>query len=211
MVRPEPILEGLGEHFLLKQTCYKRHAASGSVHAAIDAAITLRETNGLAPADINKVEVLTHPLALDLSSKHADPKSTFAAKQSMHFSVALALKEGRCDMDLYTNAMLGDSVIRDLRERISVAGDAMMEYSEAMPSVVSVTTRDGRRVSLRVDAPKGRPSNPMSWDEIAAKFRTLAGQSLATESREDVIGSLAQIDGITVPRLMDLVGDARPC
>lgn len=210
IVRPGPILDGLGEHFLLSQTSYKRHAASGSLHAGIDATMSLREANRLSPADIEKVEVSTHPLALDLCGAHADPKSAFAAKQSMHFAVALALKEGRCDLDLYTDAMVGDPVIRGLRERISVSADSTMTYVEAMPSLVTITTRDGRRLSQRVDVPKGRPGNPMRPDEIAAKFRALCASVLAPVAIEEVIRSLAQVDGIGVTRLMQLVADAHP-
>jgi 2-methylcitrate dehydratase PrpD len=56
IVRHEPILAGLGERFSLMQTSYKRHAASGSVHAAIDATIALRDEYRLSPANIETVE-----------------------------------------------------------------------------------------------------------------------------------------------------------
>ncbi len=209
VVRTDPMLEGLGEKLLIDQTCYKRHAASGSVHAAVDAAITLRETGNFAIADIERIEVRTHPLAFELSGRRADPGSTFEAKQSLHFSVALAFKEGRCDMDLYTDAMLGDVQIRRLRECISVVADATMEYDQAMPSDVSVTTRDGRRLSLRVDTPRGRPGNPMSRGEIIAKFGSLSARSIDARARDEVIDSLATLDDSDVRTLMGLVREPR--
>lgn len=205
-VLSEPVLDGLGERFLLSQTCYKRHASSGSLHAAMDAAVALRDANGLTVADIEKVEVLTHMLAADLARDNAVPQSAFAAKQSLHFSVALALKEGRGDLDLYTDAMVADPVIRDLQQRITVTGDPNMQYVEAMPSQVTVTTRAGRSFSLRVDTPRGRPSNPMHWDELAAKFRTLAATTMPAARQDEVIRALFELDTVFVPRLMGLLG-----
>ena len=204
-VQSGPALEGLGERFLLSETCYKRHASSGSLHAAMDAAIALRDLNGLSVPDIDKVEVVTHTLAADLARDNAAPKSAFAAKQSMHFSVALALKEGRGDLDLYTDTMVFDPIIRALQERITVTGDASMQYIEAMPAQVTVTTRSGRSLTLRVDAPKGRPSNPMQWDELAAKFRMLAGPILPVDRQQEVVRSLSDLDNLSVARLMSLL------
>ena len=106
--------------------------------------------------------------------------------------------------------MVGDPVIRDLCGRISVSSDSTMAYDEAMPSLVTITTRDGRRLSQRVDVPKGRPGNPMRPDEIAAKFRALCTSVLAPTAIEEVINSLGHVDGIGVTRLMQLVADARP-
>ena len=204
-VESRPVLDGLGERFLLSETCYKRHASSGSLHAAMDAAIALRDLNGLSVPDIQTVEVVTHTLAADLARDNAAPKSAFGAKQSMHFSVALALKEGRGDLDLYTDAVVADPIIRALQERITVTGDPSMQYIEAMPARVTVTTKAGRSLTVRVDTPKGRPSNPMQWDDLANKFKMLAGPFLAVQRQQEVVRSLADLDNLSVARLMSLI------
>jgi len=201
-VHREPMLDGLGERFLLEQTCYKRHAASGSLHAALDAAIALRERHRLVPDEVVQVEVVTHPLALELCARHAAPESVASARQSMQFGVALALAEGRCDRDLYTDAMRLDPSIRTLCEKITVSADPTMVYAQAMPSAVAVTTRDGRRLSLRVDIPRGRPGNPMEPGELVDKFRALVDGALDAATAAAVVRDLTAADGPSVASVL---------
>ena len=50
---------------------------------------------------------------------------------------------------------------------------------------------DGQRFEKFVRYPKGDPENPLSWDEMAAKFRALAGsarQTLRRNHRGDFYG-----------------------
>jgi len=209
-VRAEPMLDGLGERFLLDQTCYKRHAASGSLHAALDATIALRERHGLAPDQVAKVEVSTHPLALELCAPHAAPRSVASARQSMHFGIALALAEGRCDRDLYTDAMRVDPSIRALCERVTVAADPTMVYAQAMPSEVALTTRDGRRLSMRVDVPRGRPGNPMEPGELVDKFRALVDGALDAPTAQAVVRDATAAGGPAVVSLLARIARVAP-
>jgi len=209
-VRAEPMLDGLGERFLLDQTCYKRHAASGSLHAALDATIALRERHRLVPDEVMQVAVATHPLALELCEPHAAPESVASARQSMHFGVALALAEGRCDRDLYTDAMRVDPSIRALCGRVTVSADPTMVYAQAMPSAVTVTTRDGRCLSMRVDIPRGRPGNPMDPGELVDKFRALVDGTLDAATAQAVVRDVTAADGPSVASLLARIARVAP-
>ncbi|MBT6276534.1 MAG: MmgE/PrpD family protein [Chromatiales bacterium] len=208
-VDTDAILDGLGQHFLLAQTGYKRHAASGSLHAAIDAALALRSDYRITPADVVAVRIATHPLALDLAVPHARPASAFSAKQSFHFSVAIALQEGRCDLDLYADAMIADPEIRRLGACVQIEADTSMQYTEAMPAEVTITLRNGSCRKRRIDTPKGRPSNPMTSADLAAKFRQLAAGSLQPAHCEEVITNLASADSFAIGALMTKLAAAR--
>ena len=45
---------------------------------------------------------------------------------------------------------------------------------------------DGTKQRLRIDAPKGSTENPMSWEEVQAKFR-MNSESIGDEKRLDAI------------------------
>ena len=45
---------------------------------------------------------------------------------------------------------------------------------DKMTSILKVTLKDGRVLSGRADFAKGSPANPMSFDEVADKFRGCA-------------------------------------
>lgn len=71
-------------------------------------------------------------------------------------------------------AMLDDPVYRRLRGLITAAVDP--ELQQANPNGrgarVTITTLDGKRVSLRIDAPRGHSTRgATSWTELAEKWR----------------------------------------
>lgn len=204
-VRLDAIVDGLGQRFHLQQTCYKRHAACGSVHSAIDAAMALRALPGFDADGVERIDVATHTLSVSLTQDNARARTGFEAKYSMHYALALAFLEGSGDLDLYTDARVLDPRVRALAARVHMTADARMQYIEAMPSHVVVTMKDGRRHELRVDAPKGRPSNPMSWGDMADKFRRLAAPTLSAATASKVVAGVDALDACDVRGLLRLL------
>src|SRR5262249_11121564 len=91
-------------------------------------------------------------------------------------------------------AALSDAEAIALAGRIRLHLDPTFEalFPDSVPARVVVTTAAGA-VSETVMAPKGEPSNPMSWDELTDKFRTVAGRYLsapATALLEQAIAAL---------------------
>jgi len=207
-LRTDAIFDGLGQEFHLGQTCYKRHAACGSVHAAVDAAMDLRQQPGFAVDQVVRIEVVTHKLADALTAHNANAQTGLAAKYSMHYSIALAFLHGHAGLELFTDENVAKPSVRALAERLHMTVDPEMKYIEAMPSEVIVVMGDGRRLARRCDTPKGRPSNPMSWDDIAAKFRDLGSPTLAAADIERVVASLENFDTTRIRSLMPLLATA---
>ncbi|MDO9435479.1 MmgE/PrpD family protein [Hydrogenophaga sp.] len=207
-VRTERIAEGLGTHFHLAQTCYKRHAACGSVHAAIDAALELRERPGFSLDDIDRIDVRTHTLSVSLTAHNEHARTGYEAKYSMHYALALAFIEGSAALAVFSDARVMDPRVRALAARVHMSADPDMQYIEAMPSELALTLRDGRRTVLRVDTPKGRPSNPMDWNDMAAKFRQLATPTLDTATIDRVIADVARLEDADVGALMQRLSRA---
>ena len=86
-------------------------------------------------------------------------------------------------------------------ERVKLEVDPSLDrlYPEKWPSVVEMVTRGGNRLVSRVDYPKGDPENPLSRDELYAKFRALASYSIGQDQIEKHIVStlrLAEIDNM---------------
>ena len=70
-------------------------------------------------------------------------------------------------------------------------------------ATVTLTLNDGSRLSRRVDIPKGDPRAPVTWEELAAKYRDCAAGILSAEATER---SLAIIDRLeTAPSVRDLM------
>lgn len=63
-----------------------------------------------------------------------------------------------------------------LRDRVTMQLDAEVDqaYPQRWIGKVTVTTRDGRSLSARVDEPKGDPGNTLTRAEIEDKAQRLA-------------------------------------
>jgi len=70
--------------------------------------------------------------------------------------------------------------------------------------LVKVYLKDGRVLSRRVEEPKGDPKNPVSWDELLAKFRDCAGRALGPEAVGRLIGLVQNLRDL--PDIRELSG-----
>src|SRR5690606_15255653 len=79
-----------------------------------------------------------------------------------------------------------------------------------MTTYIDVTLDDGRAISGMADFGKGSPANPMSYDEVAGKFREcaeFAGWDMA--KAEEVVARVAEFEKLSnVADLMALLRTA---
>jgi len=57
------------------------------------------------------------------------------------------------------------------RIRFYVDPEAEKAGYDKMTTILKITLKDGRTISGRADFGKGSPTNPMTYDEVAEKFR----------------------------------------
>ncbi|OGA53673.1 MAG: hypothetical protein A3G24_16120 [Betaproteobacteria bacterium RIFCSPLOWO2_12_FULL_62_13] len=98
--------------------------------------------------------------------------------------------------------LIQDQSILDLASRVEVQPDMELEalYDEKWPSIVEITTRDGRVLTARRDLPKGEPEHPVSDRELKEKFLSLASDAVSTERGEaiwDAISALDEADNVS--------------
>jgi 2-methylcitrate dehydratase PrpD len=59
---------------------------------------------------------------------------------------------------------------------------------------VTIRLHDGRTVHERVEEPHGAPASPLTWEELAAKFRDCANGVIVPAETETALGLLAALD-----------------
>jgi 2-methylcitrate dehydratase PrpD len=112
-----------------------------------------------------------------------DPKNELEGKFSIYFCAALALTEGKVQESQFTREKTKDHRIRDFMRKTKALGVDSLEETEAH---VVIKLKNGAQLDRRVLTPKGDPENPMSFDEISYKFRSLA-QDLLSDCQMDQI------------------------
>src|SRR5262249_35249138 len=75
-------------------------------------------------------------------------------------------------IDDFTDELVRDATRRALMRRISVTSDPRCDaiFSQQAPAILSVTTKDGRRMVEEVLINRGSPERPLSDKELAVKF-----------------------------------------
>ncbi len=192
------LIKGLGtEPPRIQSTSFKAHAACYHIHSAIDAVMEIRRKHSLRPADVNSVRIALYPAALDLLEKIA-PQDPYSAKFNIPFCVATALVYEQVGLSAFTADRLDDPKIKEVMRRISLVRDSELGkvYPERWPAIAEITTKAGQTHAARIDFPRGDPKNPMSREELEAKFNNLATPALEVEQRRRTIDACLHLDRV---------------
>lgn len=172
---PARITDRLGERWALAETSFKFHASCRHTHPAADALMRVMQEGGLKPDDVARVTAQVHQAAIDVLGPAADPRTVHQAKFSMGSVLALAATRksaGMFDFERFFQA----PQTKDFARKVTMVFDPEVQaaYPQRWIGKVEVETVDGRRLTGRVDEPKGDPGNTLSRAELEAKARGLA-------------------------------------
>ncbi len=186
----EAATNDLGTRWHMRETAFKLYPCAHSIHAFIEAALTLRERHGLASAQIAAV-VLEIPagfigqIAEPREAKLA-PRTTTHARASVLYAVAAALAHGSLGMDDYTDAAITRPEVLDLARRVThrvQASSGPIRFS----GTVGITMMDGCHFSLVIEEADGTGSRQLEAGRVEGKFRTTAAATLSPSRIERVI------------------------
>ncbi len=201
---PTAILDRLGNPWTLQNpgVSIKPFPSGSLTHPGMTELLRLIHANSIHAADVERVEVGTNhnmPNALI----HHHPQTGLQAKFSMEFCMAILLLDGKADQTKFTDAVANRDDVQKMIERVRFYVDPEAEKAgyDKMTTILKITLKDGRTISGRADFGKGSPTDPMSYDEVAEKFRGCAAFAEWDASKANQV-----ID--TVRRLED-VSDVR--
>jgi len=167
---PSQLVHGLNRAYKLEIE-FKPYSCARPIHNAIDCALDIRSRYNPNLESIARIVMARHP---DWAHYHqnAAPRTYHEAQVSLPFSVAVAFKEGAALLKQYTDANIANALIKRLSNRVEFVADKKLP--RGVSCKMTVETNDGRKLVSQVDYPKGSIQNPMSDDELRAKFDSLA-------------------------------------
>jgi 2-methylcitrate dehydratase PrpD len=170
----------LGERWETPRIAYKPYPACHFIHGSLGATASLL---GQLEADEVDSIVVTVPeaavaLVLEPAASKQAPRTEYEAKFSLQYSTAAMLVHGRVGVRSYSEEEIGDPRVAALAGKVRYEVREYDSYPAAFPGGVRVALRDGR--TLEADAPYqlGGPENPMSAEQVRAKFRENAALAL---------------------------------
>jgi 2-methylcitrate dehydratase len=220
MTGPEPIFEGpggffqavSGEPFTLEpfgssdipfkilECIVKRFPLGLYSQTVVEAALHVRQQLP-SPAEIREVHIETLQTAINIMAGDADkwqPTNRETADHSMPYVAALALQYGTVETRHFSPEYWRNPELLALVQKVKVQAseEANRRAPEAMLSRVEAVTAAGQRCAVEVAYHRGHYKNPMTDQEIEAKFRTLAGDLLTPAQIEAVLERLWHLEQV---------------
>jgi len=190
--RPERVTQDLGTSFAILATAVKPHACCRYMQAPIDAILELVRRHNIAADDVAQVTLgildTAFPIICEPAAIKYAPRSVVDAQFSMPFGAAVALLYQRASLAEFTPDMVAAPHVRELMQRVSHARDPELEqyFPRQWPAWATIELHDGRKVFTTVRSPKGDPQNPLSWDELLAKYRELGRSVLPADRLNEI-------------------------
>jgi len=182
---------------VVRSTYLKSLAVCYHAQAAAQAAIELHaKVHG---REVDSIHISAYEEAVRMIGSDPSrwaPRSRETADHSLPFIVATCLVNGKVDARSFDDAELARPQLVDLMGKTRVDASAQLTslYPQAAPARVTVKTRDGSTFEAEVRFPKGHASDPMTDDEVEAKFMSLGGGRSNLPALRSVLSTLWSID-----------------
>jgi 2-methylcitrate dehydratase len=189
-LKPEILLDGLGEEFIITDCAYKAFPTEALTHQPISAVLNIMQKHQLVAEDLSEIHIQTTTRGADILSDPSkyDPQTKETADHSLPYCIAAAAADGGLWPTSFEEDKLFDPRIRALLPKIKVVANPEIDalFPGVKRAIARLTTTAGEAFTETVDHAKGSPQNPMSDKEIIAKFRANASGAVST-TRQDAI------------------------
>lgn len=195
-------LADLGERFATVEMAFKPYPACHYVHAPVDAFARILEETRLPADDIAEIVAYSDEtgvsLVLDPLEDKLRPRTAYDAKFSLPYCLAALLVHGRLGVESFTDEAIADEAVLAVTPRIRYELRRYAASPDAFPGGVRVVTRGGRTFERELRYQRGGLENPMTEDDVRAKYRANAelalGAGLAGELEAAVLELESQPD-----------------
>ena len=136
----------------------------------------------------------------DASEKY-HPSNSFSASFSVPYASAIAMQYGSVLLEhFFEGDKWRDPSLPELARKVT--GGATLEFDHLsqrdayMPCRVTITLKNGQVVSEAVLHPEGDPRNPMSRENILAKFFSCTTRFLAQPKAEAIVSIVDRLEEV---------------
>jgi 2-methylcitrate dehydratase len=187
----------------VRRTIIKKYDAEIHAQSAIEGALELRAQHGLRGADVERVEIEIFDVAFHIIGGGEEGDKTVVrtkeeADHSLPYMVAVALLDGAVLPEQYAPERIRRADVQDLLRRVQVraGADHSARFPDELPATVTITLKDGRRLSIDKADYEGFHTRPMSWDAVVAKFDRLAAAHAGPELRAAIADTVARLERV---------------
>ncbi len=206
------ISDGLGTHWESRNSSFKPFPAAHVLHPYITAILRLRNKHGIAIAEVERIECPVTEFIVGIVCEPVEekfaPASDSHGRVSLQYSLAEALTHGSLGKNAYRAESLRNPDILALARRVNYHVDPEYPGPGRFKGEVTITLKNGTTLHEREEYNRGSVENPMTYEEIRAKFDENASGFLSAARRDKLAGLIKRLE--TLEDASELVSSASP-
>jgi 2-methylcitrate dehydratase PrpD len=183
----------------------KPYPCCRNAHRPLDAMLSLVQAHRFTAEEVEGIEceisahvtkVMTYPFA------HTGLEGKF----SLPYCLAVAVCDQRVGIRQFADGRVSDPQVQELSKRTQILhpyDTTEWDTDELLPCVVRVRLKDGRVLEASAGAPRGDPDNPLTWAQIADKYRDCARELLSEGDVEQTLDLMHRLEEL--PNLAEVM------
>lgn len=189
----------LGKKYFTLNTSIKPHACCRYNQSPIDAALEVVKSNNISAGEIKEINIdLVGPgmqLVGEPIEEKRNPANIVDAQFSLPFAVSVAVIKGKAFLEEFSEEVINSPEIKDMMKKVNCKRDSELEkdFPRKWPCRVNLTTVEGNNYERELYYPRGDPQNPLSKEELLAKFNSLT-KELEREKRDKLIKKIEALE-----------------
>ncbi len=194
------------------RTIIKKYNAEIHSQSSIEGILELKDQEGFQPEDVERIDIDVFDVAYNIiGGGEEGDKLTIRTKEeadhSLLYMVAVAILDGQVLPEQYEPERVRRHDVQSLLKKIrsSPSEEYSARFPDEMPSKLTVTLKDGSRLTIEKPDYEGFHTRPMRWETVVDKFDKLTGSYLADSLRGEIVDAVADIGEIQVADLMALL------
>ena len=200
----ETAVRELGTYFPTESISLKPHASSVRMQAAIEAAAVLAR-QGASIDQIESIVIGVHGAMVGKLTTNT-PRDFQQAQLSTPFAVAMAIKLAPQRTEPLSLAIkdyeecFQQADVHALSLKTTCVVDTEVEQEttmESVPARVTCTLKNGQVLEHFIKFPKGCPENPITLDEVALRFQSIASPAFGSAAVETWLASALHLSDLT--------------
>ena len=197
----------LGQRWEITNTHYKQYPVCRWAHSAIDAADKLMLLHDLTSSDIKAARIRTFHYASRLAGH--EPRNLDELTYALAFPMAIMIVKRQIGAEQLVEKILHDpEILRISKATEIVDSDHYTKISTRQRwADVTLYLKDGREIQSEPNTPRGDPEDPLSDQEISAKFHLLANPVIGEERAVAIEERVSQVDdsSFDLEHLLELI------
>src|SRR5580700_7596932 len=173
------ISAGLGQRWESRNSSFKPFPAAHVIHPYISAVLRLKAKHGIQAGDVERMECPVTAFIVGIVCEPTEekfaPASDSHGRVSLQYSLAEALYVGVLGKRAYQKENLKNPEILALAHRVQYYVDPEYPGPGRFKGAVTITLKDGRSFEEVEEYNRGSAENPMTYQELRAKFDDNAG------------------------------------